>query len=86
MGRVLEDHGGKIELHDAADIRPGQRGAWMRLRFAISGHAPKAEIKELAGETKPPASETIEAQETTKETTDPDTTNKETRIEAATGN
>ena len=39
VGRVLEDHGGRIELNDAADIRPGQRGAWMRLRFAISGHA-----------------------------------------------
>jgi two-component system nitrogen regulation sensor histidine kinase NtrY len=37
VGRVLEDHGGRIELNDAANIRPGQRGAWMRLRFAISG-------------------------------------------------
>src|ERR1700761_7273798 len=45
VGRVLEDHGGGIELHDASDIRPGSRGAWMRLRFAISGHAPNAETK-----------------------------------------
>jgi two-component system nitrogen regulation sensor histidine kinase NtrY len=82
VGRVLEDHGGKIELHDAADIRPGQRGAWMRLRFAIAGHAPKAEAKPPAPETKPPAPETIEPQETT----NPDTTNNETKIEAATGN
>ena len=43
VGRVLEDHGGRIELKDASDFRPGQRGAWMRLRFAVSGHAPKAE-------------------------------------------
>src|SRR3990170_1109349 len=50
VGRVLEDHGGRIELNDAADIRPGQRGAWMRLRFAISGHAPKAEARETAPE------------------------------------
>jgi two-component system nitrogen regulation sensor histidine kinase NtrY len=76
VGRVLEDHGGRIELNDAADIRPGQRGAWMRLRFAISGHAPKAEAKEPAGETKPPASETAEPA---------DATNNETKIEAATG-
>jgi two-component system nitrogen regulation sensor histidine kinase NtrY len=76
VGRVLEDHGGRIELNDAADIRPGQRGAWMRLRFAISGHAPKAEAKEVAGETKPPASETAEPA---------DATNNETKIEAATG-
>src|SRR5712675_3130134 len=77
VGRVLEDHGGRIELNDAGDIRPGQRGAWMRLRFAISGHAPKAEIKEPDGETKAPASETIGPA---------DTTNNETKIEAATGN
>src|ERR1700716_3746075 len=82
VGRVLEDHGGRIELNDAADIRPGQRGAWMRLRFAIAGHAPKAEAKPPPPETKPPAPETIEPQETT----NPDTTNNETKIEAATGN
>jgi two-component system nitrogen regulation sensor histidine kinase NtrY len=76
VGRVLEDHGGRIELNDAADIRPGARGAWMRLRFAISGQAPKAEVKEPVPETKPPASETTEPAETT---------NNETKIEAATG-
>jgi two-component system nitrogen regulation sensor histidine kinase NtrY len=37
VGRVLADHGGGIELNDASAIRPGARGAWMRLRFAISG-------------------------------------------------
>jgi two-component system, NtrC family, nitrogen regulation sensor histidine kinase NtrY len=76
VGRVLEDHGGRIELHDAADIRPGQRGAWMRLRFAISGHAPKAEVKEPAPETKQPASATMEPA---------DATDNESKIEAATG-
>ncbi|SHJ24055.1 multi-sensor signal transduction histidine kinase [Bradyrhizobium lablabi] len=76
VGRVLEDHGGRIELNDAADIRPGARGAWMRLRFAISGHAPKPDVKEPAPETKPPASETTEPA---------DTTNDQTKIEAATG-
>jgi two-component system nitrogen regulation sensor histidine kinase NtrY len=86
VGRVLEDHGGRIELNDAADIRPGARGAWMRLRFAISGQAPNAEAKEAAvarpesvepaAETKPPESGTIEPA---------DTTNNETKIEAATG-
>jgi two-component system nitrogen regulation sensor histidine kinase NtrY len=34
VGRILEDHGGNIELGDAAARIPGQRGAWMRLRFA----------------------------------------------------
>jgi two-component system nitrogen regulation sensor histidine kinase NtrY len=77
VGRVLEDHGGRIELNDAADIRPGARGAWMRLRFAISGHAPKAEVKEPAPETKRPASETDGPA---------DATDNEAKIEAATGN
>ena len=45
VGRVLEDHGGRIELKDAADFRAGQRGAWMRLRFAVSGHAAKVEVQ-----------------------------------------
>jgi two-component system nitrogen regulation sensor histidine kinase NtrY len=77
VGRVLEDHGGRIELNDAADIRPGARGAWMRLRFAVSGHAPKAEVKEPVSEAKQPASETAEP-------TAADNT--EAKIKAATGN
>ena len=77
VGRVLEDHGGRIELNAAADIRPGARGAWMRLRFAISGHAPKAEVIEPAPETKQPASETDGPA---------DATPNEAKIEAATGN
>ena len=84
VGRVLEDHGGRIELKDASDFRPGQRGAWMRLRFAVTGQAPKADGKEHAletrkpgGETNTPLSETIEL---------PSATNHETKIEAATGN
>jgi two-component system, NtrC family, nitrogen regulation sensor histidine kinase NtrY len=76
VGRVLEDHGGRIELHDASDIRPGTRGAWMRLRFAISGHAPKAETKEPVPETKAKASETAEAA---------NATNSETKIKTASG-
>jgi two-component system nitrogen regulation sensor histidine kinase NtrY len=32
--RILEEHGGSIELKDASEKTPGQRGAWMRLRFA----------------------------------------------------
>ena len=83
VGRVLEDHGGRIELKDASDFRPGQRGAWMRLRFAVSGHAPKAEAKESSRrqsrrmtKQKRRRSETNEAAAAT---------NHETKIEAATG-
>jgi len=76
VGRVLEDHGGRIELNDAADIRPGARGAWMRLRFAVSGHAPKVETKEPVPQTKPPESETIKPAATT---------NNQVKIEVATG-
>jgi two-component system nitrogen regulation sensor histidine kinase NtrY len=35
VGRILEEHGGRIELGDATDKFSGQRGAWMRLRFAV---------------------------------------------------
>jgi two-component system, NtrC family, nitrogen regulation sensor histidine kinase NtrY len=76
VGRVLEDHGGGIELHDAAEIRPGARGAWMRLRFAISGKAanandtPKDEVTQARDETAEPSG----------------ATNNEPKIEAATGN
>jgi two-component system, NtrC family, nitrogen regulation sensor histidine kinase NtrY len=77
VGRVLEDHGGRIELNDASDIRPGARGAWVRLRFAVSGRAPKVETTLSARETKLPASETTEPAEAT---------NQQTKIEAATGN
>src|SRR3954462_8781127 len=75
VGRVLEDHGGGIELHDAADIRPGARGAWMRLRFAVPGHAPDAEAKPDHGIT-PSKDETAKP---------PEATNDQTKIEAATG-
>jgi two-component system, NtrC family, nitrogen regulation sensor histidine kinase NtrY len=37
VARILEDHGGRIELGDAEDRIPGQRGAWMRLRFKAEG-------------------------------------------------
>lgn len=89
VGRVLEDHGGRIELKDASDFRPGQRGAWMRLRFAVSGQAPKSGDKERAAET--PA---VETKEQDSETNAPSSetneaaaaTNHEPRIKAATGN
>jgi two-component system, NtrC family, nitrogen regulation sensor histidine kinase NtrY len=77
VGRVLEDHGGRIELNDASDLRPGARGAWMRLRFAISGHAPTVEVKQAAPETKTSAPGTTDRVETT---------NEQIKTEAAAGN
>jgi two-component system, NtrC family, nitrogen regulation sensor histidine kinase NtrY len=53
VGRVLEDHGGRIELNDASNIRPGARGAWMRLRFAASGHAVGTATTEAKAEPAP---------------------------------
>ena len=57
VGRVLEDHGGGIELNDAVR-RSGraQRGAWMRLRFAMSGQSPKTS-RPPANQKPQPASE-----------------------------
>src|SRR6195952_990291 len=83
VGRVLEDHGGRIELKDASDFRPGQRGAWMRLRFSVTGQAkkdnaedPKTQGPENVDETNIAAAETNGP---------PEQTHNETKIEAATG-
>jgi two-component system, NtrC family, nitrogen regulation sensor histidine kinase NtrY len=35
VGKILEDHGGGIELRDASEKVPGTRGAWVRLTFAV---------------------------------------------------
>jgi two-component system, NtrC family, nitrogen regulation sensor histidine kinase NtrY len=43
VGRILEEHGGGIDLHDAADKIPGQRGAWIRLWFPAAGDKTKSE-------------------------------------------
>ncbi len=50
VGRILEEHGGGIELGDAADKIPGQRGAFMRLRF----RAEAAPAKEPARQSQAP--------------------------------
>jgi two-component system nitrogen regulation sensor histidine kinase NtrY len=39
VGRIVEEHGGAIELRDAAERIPGQRGALVRMRFSVSGSA-----------------------------------------------
>src|ERR1700758_4418164 len=88
VGRVLEDHGGRIELKDASDFRPGQRGAWMRLRFAITGRARKVEVHKDASEqgagAKQPPDDSIKP---AAETSGPSgTTNSEPKIKVATGN
>jgi two-component system nitrogen regulation sensor histidine kinase NtrY len=96
VGRVLEDHGGRIELKDASDFREGQRGAWMRMRFAISGQPAKSDgaaepapvVKDAAGEAvaglaKDAAPETKEPAAETKELAEK--TNDSTKIEASTG-
>jgi two-component system nitrogen regulation sensor histidine kinase NtrY len=43
VGRILEEHGGGIELHDASEKIPGERGAWMRLHF-VDEHAASAAV------------------------------------------
>jgi two-component system, NtrC family, nitrogen regulation sensor histidine kinase NtrY len=43
VGRILEEHGGSIELNDLPKGMFGGRGAWARLRFAAAHVAPKAE-------------------------------------------
>ena len=46
VGRIVEEHGGSIELRDAAEKIPGQRGAWVRVQFAAAGKAEPSEPKQ----------------------------------------
>jgi two-component system, NtrC family, nitrogen regulation sensor histidine kinase NtrY len=55
VGRILEEHGGSIELNDLPKGMFGGRGAWARLRFAAAHVAPKAdepvqEVRKVASE------------------------------------
>jgi two-component system nitrogen regulation sensor histidine kinase NtrY len=36
VGKILEEHGGGIELHDASEKNPGTRGTWVRMRIAAN--------------------------------------------------
>jgi len=38
--RILEEHGGDIELNDSPEVAHGGRGAWMRMRFAVEQRGP----------------------------------------------
>jgi two-component system nitrogen regulation sensor histidine kinase NtrY len=42
VGKILEEHGGGIELHDAAEKAATRRGAWIRLRFAVNPPQPNS--------------------------------------------
>jgi two-component system nitrogen regulation sensor histidine kinase NtrY len=54
VGRILEEHGGSIELNDLPHGMFGGRGAWARLRFAAAQVAEKAEpvpeVRKVASE------------------------------------
>jgi len=47
VGRILEEHGGGIDLRDAAEKFPGERGAWMRLRFVDERVAATADADQI---------------------------------------
>ena len=54
VGRILEDHGGSIDLNDLPEGMFGGRGAWARLRFAAAHVGDKAEavseVRKVASE------------------------------------
>ncbi|MCC8982484.1 sensor histidine kinase NtrY-like [Bradyrhizobium acaciae] len=85
VGRVLEDHGGRIELKDASDFREGQRGAWMRLRFAVTGQAAKPENKDQKPDVKPDKTEPTSEKNPPEEPTNgpAQATNNEPKIQEA---
>ncbi|MDQ2082649.1 PAS domain-containing sensor histidine kinase [Xanthobacteraceae bacterium Astr-EGSB] len=49
VGKILEDHGGGIELRDASEKIPGSRGAWVRMTIAVEPTAPT----DVVDQTKP---------------------------------
>jgi two-component system nitrogen regulation sensor histidine kinase NtrY len=48
VGKILEEHGGGLELHDASEKVPGQRGSWIRLAFATADNTVSQPATELA--------------------------------------
>jgi two-component system nitrogen regulation sensor histidine kinase NtrY len=42
VGKILEEHGGGLELHDASEKQQGRRGAWIRLHFAVNPPQPSS--------------------------------------------
>jgi two-component system nitrogen regulation sensor histidine kinase NtrY len=55
VGRILEEHGGQMELFDAPEVATGGRGAWVQLRFVAESvgegaDQKKTEILEAASE------------------------------------
>jgi two-component system nitrogen regulation sensor histidine kinase NtrY len=48
VGKILEEHGGGLELHDASEKVPGQRGSWIRLAFATADNTVSQPETELA--------------------------------------
>lgn len=52
VGKILEEHGGSIELRDAAEREPNARGTWVRLTFVSQDLAkeagPKPAVREVA--------------------------------------
>jgi two-component system nitrogen regulation sensor histidine kinase NtrY len=51
VAKIFEDHGGRIELHDAAELGDFGRGAWVRGIFAINGKTAANEAPADAGVT-----------------------------------
>jgi len=45
VGRIVEEHGGQIELRDASERVPGQRGALVRIRFPTAGKTSESELQ-----------------------------------------
>jgi two-component system nitrogen regulation sensor histidine kinase NtrY len=52
VGRIVEEHGGSIELRDAADKISGLRGAWVRVRFAAAGKVDLAQPEKTQERTR----------------------------------
>ncbi len=61
VGRILEEHGGGIELRDASEKLPGERGAWMRLHFIDEQGTSGANAAGARGQTQEVRAEAVKA-------------------------
>jgi two-component system nitrogen regulation sensor histidine kinase NtrY len=49
VGRILEEHGGQMELFDAPEVATGGRGAWVQLRFVAESVGEGADPRKKTG-------------------------------------
>ena len=77
--KILEDHGGSIELMDAPSVSTGGRGAMMRLRIPLFENEETAVLEEQGSEVENGAKSSTKGDGSSLHTPDPITENMTTK-------